>query len=393
MYERLKRLNRIILSRFFKEFYECEKNAGILLILATIISLSVANAPHGEQYIHFWHTEVLGHSIEFWINDGFMAIFFLMVGLEIERELYIGELSDIRSALLPIVAAIGGMLVPAAIHLSLNFNTLTQGGAGIPMATDIAFAIAVLSLLNDKIPVSLKVFLIALAIIDDLGAILVIAIFYSTNLSFTYLGLAAAVFFVLMLFNRFNIKSLIIYIVGGIFMWYFMLNSGIHATLAGVMLAFTIPLKKNGEDCPSSKLMHFLHKPVGCLILPVFALANTGIHIGSGWHHTLLSLNSLGIMLGLFLGKPLGIYLFSRLFCSSGICRLPLDLNWNYIIGAGFLGGIGFTMSIFISILAYSQPDIVVNSKIAIFLSSITSGIVGYFILRSISAKNYINKF
>ncbi len=387
MYKTFKRLNRIILSRFFTEFYDCEKRAGILLIVATIFSLSIANSHYGETYIHFWHTNLNGHNIEFWINDGLMAVFFLMVGLEIKRELFIGELSDFRSAILPVVAATGGMIVPASIHLSFNFNTLTQAGAGIPMATDIAFAIAVLSIVGDRVPLSLKIFLTALAIIDDLGAILVIAIFYSTDISFIYLGLAAALFFVLFLFNRFNIKNTFVYITGGVLLWYFMLNSGIHATLAGVLLAFAIPFDKSGEDCVSHRIMHFLHKPVGCLILPVFALANTGIQIGSGWHNSLLSLNSLGIMLGLFIGKPLGIFLFTRLFCSSGVCRLPLDLNWRYITGAGFLGGIGFTMSVFISILAFDQPDLVTNSKIAIFLSSIISGIVGYFILRNISAR------
>ena len=345
------------LSKSFKDFFDSEKSSGILLVTCTLVSLLLANSIVGERYLNIWHFHVAGLSVEHWINDGLMAIFFLLIGLELERELINGELSNFKNALLPILAAIGGICVPASIHFALNSGTSTQAGMGIPMATDIAFALGVLALLGRRVPASLKVFLTALAVMDDLGAIIVIAIFYTAKLSVIYLVGAIAVFGVLVMLNRlFRIMSLVPYLVGGAVMWLLMLKSGVHATIAGVLLAFAIPFsaKEDDETSPSHRLEHFLHKPVTFVILPIFALANTGIVLGPGWVHHLTTANSFGIMAGLIVGKPLGIVLFSFIAVAIGICRLPLDLNWRHIFGAGLLGGIGFTMSIFITNLAFA---------------------------------------
>jgi len=289
------------LTKLFREFFDSEKAGGLILVGCTIVSILLTNTAAGEAWLHFWH------SLEHWVNDGLMAIFFLLVGLEIERELYIGELADFKKALLPLIAAIGGMLVPAAIHFFFNHGSPTQSGIGIPMATDIAFALGVLSLLGNKVPVSVKIFLTALAIIDDLGAIIVIAIFYTKTLSLTWLAFALGIFLVLLLLNRLKVNKLVFYIIPGILMWYCMLRSGIHATLSGVLLAFAIPFRKSHSSNPSETIQHALHKPVAFLILPIFALANTGILLSSGWTISLGSSNSLGILSGLVLGKPLGI--------------------------------------------------------------------------------------
>jgi Na+:H+ antiporter, NhaA family len=332
-----------------------------------------------------WHSYVGGLSIEHWINDGLMAIFFLLIGLELKRELYKGELSNFKNALLPIVAAIGGVMFPALIHFSLNAGTPTQAGIGIPMATDIAFALGVLALLGDRVPASLKVFLTALAVIDDLMAIIVIAVFYTADLSIMNLLLSLGVFAVLGILNRLRVMSLIPYMLGGAAMWYFMLKSGVHATIAGVLLAFTIPFTalEDDEESPSYILEHALHKPVTFLILPIFALANTGVVIGGGWYYDLLQPNAVGIMGGLLIGKPLGITLLSFIAVAIGICRLPLDLNWRHIFGAGILGGIGFTMSIFITNLAFTgNPEIINSSKMEILLASLTAGILGFVFLK-----------
>lgn len=277
----------------------------------------LANSSFSQEYLHFWHTNINGHSLEHWINDGLMAIFFLLIGLELEREVYIGELSDLKKATLPIFAALGGMIVPALLYLSLNFGTETQSGAGIPMATDIAFALGILSLLGNKVPTSLKVFLTALAVIDDLGAILVIAIFYTNNLSLFNLGIALGIFAVLLIMNRLKVRNLIPYLVLGVFMWYFMLNSGVHATISGVLLAFAIPFGNGDKKSTSYILQHWLHKPVAFLILPIFALANTAIIINSDWHYALTHHYTIGIAIGLILGKFIGISLFSYLCCKN----------------------------------------------------------------------------
>ena len=378
------------LTKLFIEFFENEKTAGIILIFCTIASIALANSPIGVDYLHVWHTRIaigigdtfsLAYSLEHWINDGLMAIFFLLIGLEIERELYIGELSDLKSASLPIIAAIGGMAVPALLHFLLNGGTAAQCGAGIPMATDIAFALGVLGLLGNRVPVSLKVFLVALAIIDDLGAILVIALFYSSGFSLLYFALAIGVYFGLLGLNRLGVNRLTAYLIPGMFMWYFMLQSGVHATIAGVLLAFAIPFRNGDEQSPSYILQHFLHRPVAFVIMPLFALANTGIALTGDWVPGLVTANSLGIFAGLFAGKPIGILLFSLLAVRSRLSQLPDDMHWNHVIGAGFLGGIGFTMSIFITLLAFDDPAIVQISKISILLSSLLAGTAGFLIL------------
>jgi Na+:H+ antiporter, NhaA family len=374
------------LSQTFNKFFASKKAGGMVLIVCTFISLVLANSVYSAAWLGFWHIKVLGLSIEHWINDGLMAIFFLLIGLELERELHNGELSDLRRALLPIFAALGGILVPAGIHYALNHGLPTQPGIGIPMATDIAFALGVLALVGSRVPASLKIFLTALAVMDDLGAILVIAVFYSTSLSMLYLAGAAAVFFLLLALNRvWHVVRLAPYMIGGALMWFLMLKSGVHATIAGVLLAFTIPYSSKQDDVtsPSHRLEHALHLPVGFLILPIFALANTAIVIGAGWERELLSLNSTGIMAGLALGKPLGITLACMLAVGAGLCRLPLDLAWRHVFGAGLLGGIGFTMSIFITNLAFpAQPDVVNASKMAILAASLVAGLVGFGWLR-----------
>ncbi|TWG78981.1 sodium/proton antiporter (NhaA family) [Cupriavidus gilardii J11] len=370
------------LSNTFKRFFESEKAGGILLIVCTIISLILANSQIGDQYLHIWHAKVGGLSVEHWINDGLMAVFFLLIGLELERELYNGELSSFRNALLPIVAAAGGIAVPALIHFTLNAGTPTQAGIGIPMATDIAFALGALALLGDRVPASLKIFLTALAVMDDLGAIIVIALFYTAELAFVYLLGALAVFGVLLFMNRvLRVMSLIPYLLGGAVMWALMLKSGVHATIAGVLLAFAIPFsaRQDDQESPSHRLEHLLHRPVAFVILPIFALANTGIVIGGDWAQELASLNSVGILAGLVIGKPLGITILSLLAVAIGICKLPLDLRWRHVFGAGLLGGIGFTMSIFITNLAFpGEPGVVNGSKMAILLASLTAGVLGF---------------
>jgi NhaA family Na+:H+ antiporter len=315
-----------------------------------------------------------------------MAIFFLFVGLELERELYSGELSNLKNALFPIVAALGGIGVPASIHFMLNSGTPTQAGTGIPMATDIAFALGVLAMLGSRVPASLKIFLTALAVIDDLGAIIVIALFYTAQFSPTYLAGALVVFILLLILNRaFKVMSVPVYLLGGALMWFFMFKSGVHATISGVLLAFSLPFSAKAEDeeSPSHQLENFLHKPVAFIILPLFALANTGLVIGPEWQKSLSSMNSWGIIAGLVIGKPVGISLASFLAVAMNVCRLPPDLKWRHIFGAGLLGGIGFTMSIFIANLAFAgRAEIIDASRLAILLSSLAAGALGFLWLK-----------
>lgn len=372
----------IRLTQTFKNFFSNEKTGGIVLVIVTAISLGLANSPLQNSYIDFWHFYIAGESIVHWINDGLMTIFFLLIGLELEREIYDGELSNLKLAALPIVGALGGLLIPAGIFLLMNYGTATQAGAGIPMATDIAFAIGVLSLLGKRVPASLKVLLTALAVMDDLGAIITIAIFYTSSLAYLNLIIALAIFGILLLLRKFKINNLIPYLLGGAIMWYFMLHSGVHATVTGVLLAFTIPFSKGKKKSPSHALEHFLHKPVAFFILPIFAMANTCIPIAADWAGGLLETNSLGIIIGLVIGKPLGITLFSLAGVGLGLCVLPKDIKWVNVIGAGFLGGIGFTMSIFITLLAYDDLQIINSSKIAIIIASIIAGIIGFVCLR-----------
>ena len=377
------------ITQLFKEFIDSEKAGGLILIGCTGISLLLANSVLGSAYHHLWQTSLAGHSIEHWINDGLMTIFFLLIGLELEREVYIGELSNIKDALLPIFGALGGMIVPAGLFLLFNFGTPTQSGAGIPMATDIAFALGVLSLLGKRVPVSLKVFLTALAVIDDLGAILVIAVFYTKTLLWTNLLVAAGIFALLLIFNRLKVKNLLPYLVGGIVMWYFMLNSGIHATITGVLVAFAIPFGNGSKKTGSYILQQYLHKPVAFIILPIFALANTAIVLGADIGESLTQNYSLGIAAGLIAGKPIGIFLLTFLAVTFGFCKLPGDLNWKMILGVGFLGGIGFTMSIFITLLAFDNETVINNAKFVILISSLVAGVIGFLSLKLV-LKNVI---
>jgi len=370
------------LSDTFKEFAASGKAGGVILILCTIASLLVANSAWGPSYLAFWQIVLGGLSVELWVNDLLMAIFFLLIGLELQRELRNGELSDLRNAMLPIIAAFGGIVVPALTHFFLNGGTPTQPGMGIPMATDIAFALGVLALLGSRVPASLKIFLTALAVMDDLGAIIVIAIFYTAQLSLVYLAGALAMFIGLLVLNRgLRVVALWPYLLGGAVMWFLMLKSGVHATIAGVLLAFTIPYSHQQDDgaSPAHRMEHVLHKPVAFLILPVFALANTGIVIGAGWAAELMAPNSLGILLGLVAGKPVGIFAFTFAAVAIGLCRLPLDLAWRHVLGAGLLGGIGFTMSIFITNLAFTGHAEIINaSKMAILAASLLAGMLGF---------------
>jgi len=370
-------------TQVYKDFFESEKLGGLILLVCTITSLLLANSAFGESYHHFWLTEFSGKSIEYWINDGLMTIFFLLIGLELEREIYQGELSNIKDALLPIFAAIGGMAIPAGIYLAFNFNTVTQSGAGIPMATDIAFAIGILSLLGNRVPLSLKIFLTALAVIDDLGAILIIAIFYTKTILWSNLAMALGLFlFLYVLGKYFKVKNLLPYLIGGVFMWYFMLHSGVHATITGVLLAFAIPFGNGGTKSTSYILQHILHKPVAFIILPIFALANTAIVMNGNLAEVVTENYSLGVAMGLVVGKPLGIFILTFLVVKIGWCQLPSDMNWKSILGVGFLGGIGFTMSIFITLLAFDNPIIVNNTKLIIVLSSLIAGVFGFLFLK-----------
>lgn len=377
------------ITRLFSDFFNSEKAGGIILMFCTVVSLVLANSGFGDSYIHFWHINVGSLSISHWINDGLMAIFFLLIGLELEREVYKGELSNLKDAMLPISGALGGILVPAGLYLLVNYGTPTQSGAGIAMATDIAFALGILSLLGNKVPTSLKIFLTALAVIDDLGAILIIAIFYTGTLLWSNLLIALGIFVVLLVLNRLKVHNLIPYLLGGVAMWYFMLHSGVHATITGVLLAFAIPFGNGGKKSPSYILQHMLHKPVAFVIMPIFALANTGIVISSNWQEIFDQEYSIGIAAGLIAGKPLGIVLFSFIAVSIGICKLPADLNWKSIAGVGFLGGIGFTMSIFITLLAFDDESIINNAKFIILLSSLVAGIIGFVVLKMVLKNNY----
>ncbi len=379
-------------TQLYKDFFESEKSGGLVLIAFTLISLAIANSAFGNSYLHFWETTFAGHSIEHWINDGLMTIFFLLIGLELEREIYQGELSNIKDALLPIFGAIGGMIIPAAIFLLFNFGTETQSGAGIPMATDIAFALGILSLLGNRVPTSLKIFLTALAVIDDLGAIMIIAIFYTKALFLSNLIIALGIFSFLLVLNRLKVRNLIPYLIGGVFMWYFMLHSGVHATITGVLLAFAIPFGNGGEKSTSYILQHFLHKPVAFIILPIFALANTAIVIGTDFTTIITQNYSIGIALGLIIGKPLGIITILFIAIKLGWCKLPNDLNWKSILGVGFLAGIGFTMSIFITLLAFENETIINNAKFIILLASLVAGLIGFISLKLTLSKEVIEE-
>lgn len=373
-------------SALFTDFFNSERAGGLVLVFCTIASLLLTNFV--PAYHQLWLLEAGGHTFVHWINDGLMVIFFLLVGLELEREVYIGELSTLRSALLPALAALGGMVVPAGIYMLVNPSSPEFAGFGIPMATDIAFAIGALSLLGTRVPISLKIFLTALAVIDDLGAILIIAIFYTSDLNFLNLGIALGIFCVLLTMNRLRVFVLWPYLILGVVMWYFMLHSGVHATIAGVLLAFAIPFGDGSPNSISYKLQHVLHRPVAFVILPIFALANTSIFMSADLLATLAAPVSIGILLGLVVGKPVGIFSFSYLSSRLGVTTLSPELRWSHILGVGLLGGIGFTMSIFVSLLAFSDEQVINQSKMAVMCASLIAGILGYLCLRRVFSKH-----
>ena len=390
-------MSKNINLRSFAEFLKSGSLGGVILISCVIISLIIANSSVGASFENLLLTPLgfetgsvhLRYSILLWINDGLMAIFFLMVGLEIKRELIEGELSSFKKASLPVFAALGGVIAPATIYYLLNKGTETAGGWGIPMATDIAFAIAIVTMLGKKVPASLKIFLAALAIVDDLIAILVIAVFYSSDLHYTYLLYAGGIFLFLLVLNKAGVKNLAAYLIPGIFIWYFIHHSGVHATIAGVLTALAIPTTPDAKESPLEKLEHILVNPVNFVIMPLFALANTNIRFEPEMIGGLTTTLGLGIILGLVIGKPLGISLFSWLAVKSGICEKPDKADWNQIVGVGMLGGIGFTMSVFIALLSFpGQLLILSEAKFSILCGSVLSGILGYVLLSSISKRN-----
>ncbi len=423
------------------EFLHKEASGGILLIIFTLIALAWANTSFSDSYHNLWHTHItvslgnlltLDYPLHYWINDGLMVIFFFTVGLEIKRELLVGELSSIQKSSLPIAGALGGMIIPAVLYSLLNAGGSGSGGWGIPMATDIAFVVGIMALLGPRIPLTLKIFVLALAIADDIGAVLVIAIFYTAEISTSALIVAAIVLVVLIILNRLGTKSLIAYSILGIILWVAFLKSGVHATIAGVLLAFTIPAssrfdtKKFSEkvkefinhfdstgdhwknvlnnserqndvmaiesSCekvltPLQRFEHGLHPWVSFFIIPVFALANAGVTLsGLNIFEALFSEISLGIILGLFIGKQIGIFGFSFLAVKLKLASLPQGVNWKNLYGAGMLAGIGFTMSLFIASLAFANPELLDLSKIGVLTGSIISGVFGFIFLK-ISAK------
>ena len=423
-----------------QEFLHQEASGGILLIIATVIALAWANSPFAESYHNLWHTYLsidlggigLKYSLHHWINDGLMVIFFFVVGLEIKRELLVGELSSVKKAALPIAAALGGMIFPALTYTIFNLGTEGASGWGIPMATDIAFVVGILALLGKRVPLALKIFILALAIVDDLGAVLVIAIFYTSNISFTSLLIGGGFLVLLIAMNRMGVRNLLIYTLVGVGLWLAFLKSGVHATVAGVLLAFTIPVSsrintkkfKNetesllkdfdnaGEhgdnvltnsdrlsiidqienNCekiltPLQRFEHGLHPWVSFFIMPVFALANAGVTIGSGLTSALTHPVSIGIILGLFLGKQIGIFSFSYLAVKLKLASEPEGVSWKKIYAASVLAGIGFTMSLFIANLAFNSPELLNISKVGILAGSLLSGVVGFIILKSALSK------
>ncbi|MFD2244881.1 Na+/H+ antiporter NhaA [Pontibacter ruber] len=423
-----------------QEFVEAEAFSGILLMAVTVAALAWANSPWGESYINTWNTYFtiafgehgLSKPAILWINDGLMAIFFFVVGLEIKREILTGELASFRNAAFPVVAAIGGMLVPAGIYYLLNQNTGSAGGWGIPMATDIAFALGILTLLGNRVPLPLKLFLLAFAIVDDIGAVLVIAIFYTSEVNFLALYIGTLVFGVLLVLNALGVRSIWIYVLLGIILWVAFLKSGVHATIAGILLALTIParsktteqefitstdnvlgelhavhmiknpdlseeeeateedfqaavhtIEANCEEAlsPLRRLEHSMHPWVAYLIMPVFALSNAGLLIDADLLNEFNNPVVLGIILGLVLGKPIGIILFTWLASVTGLAAKPASISWGQVTGAGLLGGIGFTMSIFIANLAFEDSVYLATAKLGILSASLIAGLLGYLLL------------
>lgn len=382
-------IQKIFPSRFresFIHFFKSESASAIILIAVTLISAFLANSPLREAYLDFWHTKLavpvpyvdLNLSVRHWVNDAIMVFFFLMVGLEVERSVYIGELSDFKSAVLPIVAAVGGLLTPALFYLGLNWGADTQQGFGIPMATDIAFSIGILSLLGSRVPFALKIFLTAVAVVDDVGAIIIIVIFYSHSLNYTALLIATLILLILWIMNYFKVMSLISYLIPGLLLWYFIYQAGIHPTIAGVILAFMMPFGDGDDNSPSTELLELLEKPVAFFVMPLFALANATIFFDAGWLASLAQPISIGTILGLVLGKPIGILGFSLIAIWLGFAKLPRHVTRQMILGVGLISGIGFTMSIFITNLAFVDEALINDAKIAIICGSVIAGVLGY---------------
>lgn len=382
----------VTLTETFSRFARSAQFGGVLLLACTVLSLAAANSPWSAQYLAIWQMQAGPLSVEHWVNDALMAVFFLLIGLELERELYVGELSKLRNALLPAFAAVGGMVAPALVHFALNAGSATQPGFGIPMATDIAFALAVLALLGTRVPPALKVFVVAFAVIDDLGAIVLIAGVYTAKISAGYLGAALAMWGLLIALNRLlRVMVLWPYLLGGAALWVCLLNAGIHASIAGVLLAFAIPFsaRRPGDHSPSHRLEHRLHKPVAWCVLPLFALANTGVPIDAQATAQFAEPNNLGILLGLVLGKPAGVVALSALAVACKVSSLPEGVRWPHVAGAGLLGGIGFTMSIFITNLAFAgSPDLVNSSKLAVLVASLLAGAAGMLWLRALPGQS-----
>ena len=387
----------IFLKTFIRDFLKTESSSGVLLIIFSILAITLSNSEFSSYYYSLKNSYLsinienfeLKETVHHWVNDGLMSIFFLVIGLELKREMIDGQLSSVSQVILPGIAAIGGMAAPAIIYLLINQNEpLASSGWAIPTATDIAFSLAVLAVLGNRVPVSLKIFLLSLAIIDDLGAVMVIALYYTEEISYIYLLYASFSLIILMLLNFFNVRIITIYLFIGLFLWYFILHSGIHTTIAGVILAATIPFSvKKSNHSPLRYLEKKLHTFSGFIILPLFAFFNADININSISVNSLTESVPLGIMLGLLLGKPIGITLLTYLSIKFKICNLPDNISLYDVVGVSFLCGIGFTMSLFINSLAFTQGVDVVNfgqeySKSGIFFGSIISGIIGYIILK-----------
>ncbi len=387
----------IFLKTFIRDFLKTESSSGVLLIIFSILAITLSNSEFSSYYYSLKNSYLsinienfeLKETVHHWVNDGLMSIFFLVIGLELKREMIDGQLSSVSQVILPGIAAIGGMAAPAIIYLLINQNEpLASSGWAIPTATDIAFSLAVLAVLGNRVPVSLKIFLLSLAIIDDLGAVMVIALYYTEEISYIYLLYASFSLIILMLLNFFNVRIITIYLFIGLFLWYFILHSGIHTTIAGVILAATIPFSvKKSNHSPLRYLEKKLHTFSGFIILPLFAFFNADININSISFNSLTESVPLGIMLGLLLGKPIGITLLTYLSIKFKICNLPDNISLYDVVGVSFLCGIGFTMSLFINSLAFTQGVDVVNfgqeySKSGIFFGSIISGIIGYIILK-----------
>jgi NhaA family Na+:H+ antiporter len=423
----------------FQEFFRLQAAGGILLIACTVLALAWANSPWSGTYDTLWHTELraglgtwsIAKPLHVWINDGLMAIFFFAVGLEIKREILVGELATAKKAMLPIAAAVGGMVVPAVIYFALNAGKPGANGWGIPMATDIAFALGVLALLGDRVCLSVKIFLTALAIVDDIGAVLVIALFYTAEVSFPALGMGAVFLAALIIANRSGVHNPLVYTVLGIGLWAAFLKSGVHPTVAGVIIAMTIPARQQISDAdfltrsrnilnefrevserggrmiasesqrkaaaalnrasqfvqtPLQRIEHELHPWVTLFIMPLFALANAGVNISMGLSEALSDRISLGIILGLVMGKQIGITLFAWLAVKTGLAALPADIAWKDIYAAGCLGGIGFTMSLFIANLAFDGTPFLTVSKVGILIASLIAGAMGWALFRSTKA-------